>query len=67
MEKESNLAELTKYASDKLLESVYLIDALEELTDIDPKCGTIISIIKNNINFAFDNIEQCRNKIYILD
>ena len=67
MEKEKNLAELTRDISNSLLNSINLLEILKEITDIDSKTGTVLTLIQNNLNSAFENLENCRHKIFILD
>ena len=67
MDKEQNLAELSRDISDKLINSKFLLEILEEMAMSDAKIGTMISVIKNNITSAFNDIEECRHKIFILD
>ena len=67
MENEQNLAKLTRDISNSLLNSINLVEILEEITDIDSKSGTVITILQNNLKSAFENIENCRHKIFILD
>lgn len=67
MENELNLAELGRNISDKLVDSKYLIDILEEIAEGEPKLQILINLLKQNIMSAFKEIEECRQKIYILD
>ncbi len=67
MEKEMNLAELSKDISNKLLESQYLIDVIHDIVEGDPKLTTLILLLRKNIMLSFNEIEECRKKIYILD
>ena len=67
MESELNLAELGRNISDKLVDSKYLIDILEEIAEGEPKLQILINLLKQNIMSAFKEIEECRQKIYILD
>lgn len=65
MEKETTLVELCKSVADKLLESINLLDILNDIADGEAKQGTILSILKNNIVTSFVEIEECRKKIYV--
>lgn len=67
MESTENLAELSRSISGKLLDSINLLKTLEEIIDGNTKEATLLTIIQNNIKSAFDEIEQCRKMIYILD
>lgn len=67
MEKQTSLAELSKDISNKLLESHYLLEILQDESDIETKFQTILSILEKNISSAFREIEACRKMIYILE
>jgi hypothetical protein len=67
MDKEQNLAELTRDISENLLTSINLLEILEEISEAEPKTGTVISLLQTNLRAAFEGLEICRNKIYILD
>ncbi len=54
------LEENSKQASQNILESMWLLDALDELTQDDPRLSTIISVIKTKLKTAFDKIESSR-------
>ena len=45
MDKEQNLAELTRDISVKLLTSINLLEILEEIFEAEPKTGTVISLL----------------------
>lgn len=66
MEKENTLVKLTEDISEKLLDSKYLIEILEEMLE-DAKSTTLLSIIKKKIYTAFRENEECRQKIFIAD
>ena len=65
MENDKNIVELNRDISNKLLDSFYLLEILEELSNYDAKEGILLSLVKNNIKSAFDNIEKCRSMISI--
>lgn len=65
METETNLAELTKDISHKLMNAKYLTDILADIADGDGKLNVIIKQLAENINSAFEETEECRHKIYI--
>ena len=67
METDKNLAELSRDISDKLINTKILLEILQEMAMNDAQIGTMISVILNNINDAFNNIEKCRHKIFVLD
>jgi len=46
--------------SSKLLESIYLVDVLEDLADGEGKTGTVLGIIKRDLKSAFYKVESCR-------
>ena len=60
-----NIVELNRDISNKLIDSFYLLEILEELSNYDAKEGILLSLVKNNIKSAFDNIEKCRSMISI--
>ncbi|MCR5266400.1 MAG: hypothetical protein K6E29_07390 [Cyanobacteria bacterium RUI128] len=61
--KKITLEENSKQASQNILESMWLLDALDELTQDDPKLSTIISVTKTKLKTAFDKIESSREII----
>ena len=67
MENQTNLAQLSRDISDKLLDSMNLLSTLEEIIENEAREETLLSIIQNNIKSAFEEIEQCRQMIYVLD
>ncbi|MBQ3311434.1 hypothetical protein IJG72_05085 [bacterium] len=67
MENKLNLAELTKDISNRLLETKYLLDIMEDIIDGESKLETLHKQVMKNIISAFHEIEECRQKIYILD
>ena len=64
MENQLTLAEHGKNISGKLLESIYLLEILDEIIDGEAKSGTVLSIIKKNICSAFTEIEDIRRMIH---
>ena len=64
MENQLTLAEHGKNISGKLLESIYLLEILDEIIDGEAKSGTVLSIIKKNINSTFTEIEDFRRMIH---
>lgn len=67
MEQEDSLAVICKKISGRLIESMHLLDILEDISGDLQKAETIISIVQNNIRTSFNDIENCRQKIYICD
>ncbi len=56
------LAKLHKRISNKLIETIWLIETLDILNDGEAKMGTIINIINKNIRRAFNDISECRKR-----
>lgn len=67
MEGVKNLEQLAKEISDKLLDSINLLDILEDVVDGERKEYFLVSTIQNNINQAFNDIETCRQMISVPD
>jgi len=67
MEQRTNLAELQKDISEKLLSSKRLLDVLEDLIEDNVHGEELLIIVKSNIESAFDEIEECRKMVSILD
>lgn len=63
MTKERNLARLTSEISHLLLESIYLIEILEDVLDGDGKTSTLLNEISKKTKKAFNNNEDCRQFI----
>lgn len=63
MEEQKNLQQMTEEISDKLLETRYLLDILDELVNNDAKMHTIVLQSNKNIKFSFDMVEKCRTMI----
>ncbi len=61
----NNLEESMKYISDCMLESLTMLEILDELVDYSRKESTLISKIKHNISKSFNVIESSRNIISI--
>ena len=56
MENEKSLATMNQQVSAKLLESMYLLDILEDLLEGNAKESIILSLVIKNIKFSFDEI-----------
>ncbi len=63
MENEKSLATMNQQVSAKLLESMYLLDILEDLLEGNAKESIILSLVIKNIEFSFDEISECRKII----
>lgn len=63
MSEEKTIASRNADISKKLLDSLYLIETLEDLYEAEAKAGTILEIVRKNIDFAFNEIEKCRKII----
>ena len=63
MKKNKDLNYLNKKISNRLLESIRLLDILETLIDGKAKEDILISIIKQNIKKSFNDIQDCRRMI----
>lgn len=63
MEEKKNLETLSENVSDKILESIYLIEILDELYDGCGKEGILLTSLKRNMKSAFEAIEDCRKMI----
>ncbi len=63
MKQEFNLKDSTKQISAQLLDAMYLLDVLSELSDGEGKIDTIIKIIHQNIKGAFKQNEKFRRII----
>lgn len=60
MKKYKNLATRNREISDRILESIYLLDVLELITDGEAKTDVIIKAIKKHLKYGFREIEACR-------
>ena len=67
MKKNKDLNYLNKKISNRLLESIRLLDILETLIDGKAKEDILISIIKQNIKTSFNDIQDCRRMISFKD
>ena len=65
MEEIKNLAEQTEEISNLLLDSLTLLELLEDVVDGEQKEYFLVSAIQKNIDKAFCNIEDCRRLISI--
>ena len=63
MEDKTELAYKSENISGKLLKSIYLLDVLYDLIGGKAKEGTIINILKEDVEFAFKEVENCREII----
>lgn len=67
MEHFENILQLNKDISSKLLDSIYLLEILDDLIDGEPKEGTILSVLKQNIISSFQEISDMRRLISDID
>ncbi len=67
MKKYKNLEDRNRIISEKLLESIYLLEILEETYESQAKEGTLINLAIKNINIAFKETEKCRKMISITE
>ena len=63
MKKYKNLEDRNRIISGKLLESIYLLEILEEACESHAKEGTLVNIAIKNVNIAFKEVEKCRKMI----
>jgi len=63
MEETKNLKELTSKISNNLLETISILDILEEIIDGERKEGFLVSSMQMRIHNAFNDIEECRKLI----
>lgn len=54
---------LCKRTSKRLLDSIYLLEILYEMTDGDAKEGTLVNTILNKIKPSFKDVSNCRTLI----
>lgn len=67
MQEFKNLEQATKLISDNLLESLTMLEILDELVDYSIKESTLISKIKINLKNSFEQTELCRSVISVPD
>jgi len=67
MEEKKNLEQLTAEISNKLYDSINLLEILEEIAECNRKEGFLVSSLLKNINQAFNDIETCRQMISVPD
>lgn len=63
----TTLAEYTQYSSSKVLESMRLVDVLDDMATDNPNMTSIIGVIKRNLKSAFYDIENSRKIISLVD
>ena len=54
------LSEHHQKASQKLVDTIYLLQIFNDILDGDGKRTTLLNIILKNVTFAFNEIEKCR-------
>ena len=67
MQEFKNLEQSMKFISASLLESLTMLDILDEIIDYSIKESTIISNIRNNIKNSFEQTELCRGIVSVPD
>ena len=67
MEEFKNLEELTKNISDKLLDSISMLEILRDIIEGELKEDFLISSTHKNIKQSFNDTEKCRKLISIPD
>ena len=60
MKKQKTLFQINRQISEKLLEAIYLLDILRDITEGEAKQDTLILKIKQNIKSSFDQILPSR-------
>ena len=55
---------LSRNIAGRLLEALYILDIMEALIEGDGKSEILIKMLRHNIKPAFDEIEECRRRIY---
>lgn len=63
MEDTKNLKNLTAKISNNLLETISVLDILEEIIDGERKESFLVSSMQERIHNAFSDIEECRKLI----
>ena len=59
----NNLANLNINIGEKLVETINILEVLDEIIDGDAKIMALLKIVKNNIISSFNDIELCRKMI----
>ena len=67
MEEQTNLQKMTEEISNKLLDTKYILDVLEELTECDPRENILISQARERVESSFLTVENCRRLIANID
>ena len=67
MEQSKNLAQMCAKIHTDLLETIFLVDTLDDLIGAESKEGTIIEIILKNLKSDFETISECRKLISPVD
>lgn len=63
MNKNKDLNYLNKKVSNRLLDAIRLLEILEKINDGEAQEDTLIGIIKQKIETAFNEIQDCRRMI----
>ena len=67
MKKRKNLSQLQQNISENLLESIRLVEILDELNDGEAKRDILINMLHKKICSAFNNTSKCRRMIAFIE
>ena len=67
MTEQKTLAEKSGSISDKLLNSIYLVEILSDIVDGEAHEATLLEIVRQNLKSAFQEVEECRELISLPD
>lgn len=62
-----SVEQINKDISGKLLDTLRLLEILEEMIDCSAKEELLVTIAKRNVELAFKDIEKCRVMISVVD
>lgn len=60
MKNKFNLKTSQRHIASSLLQTIYIIDILEEIADGDGKMTAMLNYIRKNVRFSFNETEKCR-------
>ena len=63
--KTKNLEQLCKDVSDNLIDSLILVEVLEDIIEGERKMYSMLTIIEQKLKNAFSDIETCRGYISV--
>lgn len=58
--KNSKVSKHQQIASEKLVDSIYLLQILYDISDEEGKISTLLNVIRKKVKYAFLEIEKCR-------